>query len=155
MNYRDLETLEELRRNGSISEEAYQTERQKIFDQMNKPSTEHLYWGMTENSYIALMHVAQFGGYIIPFAGFILPVIMWMINKDRSVNIDLHGKNIINFMISWIIYAVVSGILCVILIGFVMLIAVAAMQIIFIILAAIKASNGEYWKYPLSIEFIK
>lgn len=155
MNYRDLEIIEELRRNGSITEEAYQAERQKILEQMNKPSTEFLYWGMAERSYVALMHVAQFGGYIVPFLGFILPVIMWMINKDKSVTIDLHGKNIINFMISWIIYAIVAGILCVVLIGIPMLIALGVMQVVFIILAAIKASNNEYWKYPFSITFIR
>jgi len=155
MKYEDLKNLDELRRSGAISEEEYQTEKEKILNQSYPPSTEKLYWGMSEYSYISLMHVAQFGGYIVPFLGFILPIVMWMINKDQSALIDKHGKNIINFMISWLMYAVISGFLLLILIGGPLLIALAVTQVLFIILAAIKAANGEYWKYPLSIEFLK
>jgi len=153
MKYEDLKNLDELRRNGAITEEEYQAEKAKILNQSYPPSTEKLYWGMAENSYIALMHVAQFGGYILPFLGFILPVVMWMDKKDQSEAIDKHGKNIVNFMISWALYVAVSSLLIFMVIGIPMLVAMVVMQVTFIILAALKAANGEYWKYPLSIEF--
>lgn len=155
MNYDDLKKLDELRKNGAITEEEYQREKNRILNQTYLPSTEKMYWGMTENSYIALMHVAQFGGYIIPFLGFILPVIMWLNSKDQNTNIDRHGKNIVNFILSWLLYALVAGILSFVLVSIPLAIALAVSQIVFIILATIKAANNEYWKYPLSIEFIK
>ncbi len=53
------------------------------------------------------------------------------------------------------IYAVVSAVLTLILIGIVLLIAVGILNIVCIILAAVKAQNGEHYRYPLSIRFIK
>ena len=159
MKYEDLKTLDELRRSGAISEAEYQAEKAKILNQSYPPSTEKLYWGMTENSYIALMHVAQFGGYMLPFLGFILPIVMWQINKDNSTAIDRHGKNIVNFMMSWILYAIVGVVLIftVILspVGIAILVGLAFSQVVFIILAAVRSVNDEYWKYPLSIELLK
>ena len=154
MSYEDLKILDELREKGSITEEEYQIEKQKVMNKMNNSSGSP-FWGMSENSYIALMHFSQFAGYIILFLGFIMPIIMWMINKDNSIKVDQHGKNIVNFLISWIIYAVASLILVFLVIGLPMLIALGVLQIVFIIMAGLKASNGEYWKYPLSITFLK
>jgi uncharacterized protein len=54
-----------------------------------------------------------------------------------------------------VIYAVISGVLTLLLIGFVLLFAVAAIGIIFPILAAVKASKGEYYTYPLTIRLLK
>ena len=110
---------------------------------------------MTENSYVALMHVSQFAGYILPGLGFAAPIILWLMNKDINAKVDSVGKHIINFMISILIYCAISGVLCCLLIGIPMLIALGIMQIVFIIIATIKANNGETWKYPLTIDFLK
>jgi len=77
---------------------------------------------------------------------------MWVTNKDYSAAVDSHGKNIINFMISYAIYA---AILCITVIGIPLAIIVGLLYIIFVILASVKANNGEYWKYPFTIQFIK
>ena len=155
MNYRDLNDLEEMRRRGFITEEEYQNERRKITNQMNNPSDEPQYCGMAVNSYVALMHASQFLGYLFPLVGFIVPILMWTTNKDNNVKIDMHGKNIINFLISWLIYGFCAGILCFLLIGIPILITLVAMEFIFIVLATIKACNGEYWKYPFSFSIIQ
>jgi hypothetical protein len=112
------------------------------------------YWGMNEKNFIILMHISQFAGYIAPMLGFLLPLIMWLTNKDKNSFIDEHGRNIINWLISLVIYAAIAGFLCLILIGFVLLGILAILAIIFPIIAAIKASNGEIWEYPLSIKFL-
>jgi uncharacterized Tic20 family protein len=156
MSYEDLKTLEELRRNGSISEEEYQREKQKVFDRTNgNPAYKKEFLGMKENSYIALMHVSQLAGYILPFFGFITPVILWLMNKDNSAKVDATGKDIINFILTWLIYSVGAGILCLVLIGIPVLIALGVMQFIFVIIAAIKTNNGESWKYPLTITLLR
>lgn len=146
--YDDLNKLESLREKGSITEEEYQNEKKKILD---SPSPSNLF-GMNENTYLLLMHLSQFAGFILIGLGFALPIIMWLTNKENP-NVDKHGKNIVNFMISMFIYFCIAGVLCILLIGIPMLLALALMQFIFIIIATVKAANGEYWKYPLSISF--
>lgn len=112
-------------------------------------------WGMDLRTFTILMHLSIFAGAIVPFGGIILPVVMWTTNKDKSVLIDQHGKNILNWMISSIIYVIGGAILVLIGIGVLILIAVAVCTVVFAIVGAVKASNGEVYKYPLAIEFIK
>jgi len=151
MNYEDLKTLDELRRNGTITEEEYQREKDKIFNQSNDSP----FLGMSENSYVALMHISQLGGYVLPGLGFFLPLILWLINKDNNTRVNANGKEIMNFIISMIIYAVISGILCIILVGFFLLGLIAVLHIACAIIAAIRASHGENYIYPLTIRFLK
>jgi uncharacterized Tic20 family protein len=157
MNYDDLKKLDELRRNGAISEEEFQKEKEKFFSQPENAQTTNSnpLLGLTENSYIALMHVSQLAGYISFGLGFAVPVILWMINKDNNAKVDSVGKHIINFMISMLIYYAVAGVLCCLLIGIPILVALGVMHLVFIIIAAIKANSGETWKYPFTVEFLK
>lgn len=114
-----------------------------------------VYWGMNEKSFLLLMHLGQFAGMIIPGLGFVLPIVMWVTNKEQSEKIDQQGKYITNWIISATIYAVASAILMIIVIGIISLIAVGIAALVFPIIGAIKSNNGEVWKYPLSIQFIK
>jgi len=155
MKYEDLKILDELKEKGSITEEEYQREKEKILNEgvsspayaSNKPL-----FGLTESTYLMLMHLSQFAGFLLPIAGFVAPIIMWITNKENSASVDMHGKNIINFMISYAIYAAV---LCITIIGIPLAIILGVLYLLFVILASVKASNGEYWNYPLSIQFIK
>lgn len=149
--YDELSKLEELRAQGAITEEEFQQEKRKILN----ASDSRAVGGMDEKTYITLMHLSQFAGLLLPGLGFIAPIAMWLIKSNENPNVDKHGKNIANFMISMIIYAIVSGILVLFIIGIPMLIALAIIEIVFIIIASVKAANGEYWKYPLSIPFFK
>ena len=156
--YDDLKKLEELRLQGAISEEEYQREKSKILDSenYNKNNGRGL-GGINEDTYIVLMHLSQFAGFLIPGLGFILPIVLWLVNAKEYPNVDRHGKNIANFMISMLIYITIAGILCITIIGVViglpMLIVLGILEFVFIIIAAIKANSKEYWKYPLSITF--
>ncbi len=154
MSYEDLNILDELRRKGSITEEEYQREKAKVLNNQNNAFSKP-FLGLSENNYLLLMHLSQFIGYIILGLGFAVPIIMWLLNKDNSAKVDLHGKNIINFMISMFIYFAIAGVLSFILIGIPLLVILGIIQFVSIILAAIKANNGEYWGYPISIKFLK
>tara|TARA_B100001250_G_C19532562_1_gene671101 strand:- start:106 stop:456 length:351 start_codon:yes stop_codon:yes gene_type:complete len=105
-------------------------------------------WGIDLNTFCLLMHLS-----ILFF--WPLSIIMWVTNKDNNAVIDSHGKNVANFLISYTIYYFVSIFLFFVLIGFVTIFIVAALFIIFTIIAAIKAGKGEIYKYPLTIEIIK
>jgi uncharacterized Tic20 family protein len=91
----------------------------------------------------------------IPFAGIIAPLIVWQIKKDEHPFVDYNGKEAVNFQISVAIYLVAAILLCFVVIGFFMVPAVVVFNIVFLIIAAVKANNGEHYEYPLSIRFIK
>ena len=148
--YEDLKLLDELREKGSITEEEYQREKAKILHGTPPPPPN--YSPLDSNNdrlFVVLMHLSQLVSWII------IPLIMWVIGKDRSPFIDENGKNIINFIISYSIYGIVSAILALMCIGIPLLIALAILIPILVIIATIKSINGEAWKYPFSIEFIK
>jgi len=69
--------------------------------------------------------------------------------------LDAHGKNATNWIISSFIYMVVSFPLMFVLVGFLTASIVWILMIVFPIIAAIKANNGELWEYPLTIKFLK
>ncbi len=87
------------------------------------------------------------------FVGLLGPLIVLLVSKSKSSKV--HARNALNWQISLSIYCVVSFILLFVLIGFFLLIALAIANSVFCIIAAVKAGNGETWKYPLSITFLK
>ena len=87
------------------------------------------------------------------FTGFIGPLIVLLATSNAKVK--THAKNALNWQISMIIYSVVSGILIIIFVGFLLLFALGIINMIFSIIAAVKAGHGEAWKYPLAIRFFK
>jgi uncharacterized protein len=86
---------------------------------------------------------------------FIGPIVIWLLKKDDSEFIDYHGKEYLNFLISYFVYGTVSGILTVVLIGFVLLPVVGILVFIFTILGAIKAYEGENYRIPTIFRLIK
>lgn len=110
-------------------------------------------WGMEVNSFCMLMHLSQLASLVLPGLGLILPLVMWLTNKELSSVVDRHGRVIANWMISALIYSVISGALVFIFVGVIGLFAIGACNVIFAIIGAVKASNGESWDYPLSIGF--
>jgi uncharacterized Tic20 family protein len=124
-------------------------------EEENKIVDDVKYWGMDQNMFCMFMHLSQFSSCLIPGAGLVLPIVMWATNKDSSPTIDQHGKNIINWMISALIYMAISFVLTTILIGFVGLFVVGLLAVIFPIIGAVKANSGISWKYPLTFNFIK
>jgi hypothetical protein len=104
---------------------------------------------------IVLTHLSQLITLVIGFGSLILPLILWMTNKEKVYQMDAHGKNIINFQLSILIYSLICIPLILLLgLGLLGLIVLAFVAIIFPIINAIKASNGETPTYPLSINII-
>ncbi|EGV44378.1 DUF4870 domain-containing protein [Bizionia argentinensis JUB59] len=55
------------------------------------------------------IHLSTFTRFVIPFGNFIGPIVLWVMNKDKSEFVDAHGKQAINFQISILLYALVIG----------------------------------------------
>ncbi len=91
----------------------------------------------------------------MPIAGVVVPILIWQLKKAELPGLDVHGKNAVNWMISALIYAVVCVILTFVIIGGPLLIVLCVLGVVFPIIAAIKANNGEVWQYPLTIQVLK
>lgn len=108
----------------------------------------------TDRSWLVLLHLSEFLGYLVPLAGFIAPVVIWLVMKDDSPEMDRHGRNVVNWIISSTIYFTASVILCFVLIGIPLVILMTVLVTVFPIIGAVKASQGVEWKYPLAIRFL-
>ncbi len=98
------------------------------------------------------MHLSTLAGFVIPFAGLAAPIVMWQIKKQESELIDIHGKNIVN----WIITMVIATVICFItIIGAILVPVIVVISVVFAIMGGIKANNGIVWPYPMTFKFIK
>ena len=100
-------------------------------------------------------HVSALSGFVIPFGNILGPLIVWLIKKDEMAFVEDQGKEALNFNISITIYAIISGILTLVLVGFAMLLILAIAWLVFVILAAVKANEGTAYRYPLTLRLIK
>jgi uncharacterized Tic20 family protein len=103
-----------------------------------------------------LCHATALAGFFVPWAGHILgPLIVWLAKRNDSPEINEHGKESLNFQISMLIYNVIAGVLCLVLIGFVILAILHILNLVLVIVASIQASEGKLYRYPLTIRLIK
>ncbi len=143
-----------------------------------------------ENTNAFLIHISSFAGYLFPLGSIITPLVLWQTLKERSHFLDEHGKEAVNFNISFGLYIFIlsASFLSVFfgkffhlfnnlghvdfgidinldvfpisnIFGFLGIASVvsiiALIKIALIIIAAMKANNGENYKYPFTINFIK
>jgi uncharacterized Tic20 family protein len=109
----------------------------------------------SERDWAMFCHLSAFAGYFFPFGGIIGPIICWFSRKDESEWVNANGKSSLNFQFSILLYTVLAIPLCIIVVGIPILLALIVLEFICIIIASIKASKGEVYKYPLSIPFIQ
>ena len=107
-----------------------------------------------EKNWCMFCHVSALCG-LVSIAPILGPLIIWLIKKDEMPIVNTHGKEAINFQLSIMLYAIVSGFLIIILIGALLLPIVGILWLVFTIIGAVKASNGELYRYPLTIRFLK
>lgn len=100
-----------------------------------------------------MLHLSVFAAYIAPLAGIVVPVVIWQIKKDALPAIDAHGRVVVNWILSTLVYVLLGVVLTVVVIGIPLLLALGVATVAFPIIGAIKANDGVLWKYPLSIPF--
>jgi uncharacterized Tic20 family protein len=160
----ELQKLQELHQSGAINSEEFSRAKAKVLGSQAegsvspspeaggasvRPQEEQTrQWAM-------FLHLSLLAGFVVPIAGLVAPIVIWQLKKTELPGIDVHGKNALNWIISDLIYVIVGVILIFAIIGIPLLFALAIVSIIFPVIAAIKANNGEVWKYPMSITIIK
>ena len=168
MDYKKLEELNNLRLSGALTEEEFEAEKKKLYDEDFPPIAEPLPLGLQESSYLGLMNFLIF----VPYVGWVAPLVMWIMGKDKSEKVDEQGKYILNWYISWFIFVIIllaiffvcfipgliGGIgspLGVIFTFWPITLLFGIMAVAFPIIGGINGLNGKTWKYPLSMRILK
>ncbi len=101
-----------------------------------------------EKLWATLIHVGAL------FFNFLVPLIGYLVLKDRGPFVRAHAATALNFQLTLLIAYAVGSILTVVLIGFFILAAVWVLNVVFCIVAAVKANRGDWYRYPLTITFV-
>jgi hypothetical protein len=127
-------------------------------DTFNKPAERLVDPDATpdQRTYVLIMHLTLIATQILPLALVIAPLIMWQIKKDESRFIDDHGREIVNFHISILLYALALTALTFITcgVGAIGFLALYALGIVGMIMGAAAANRGEYFRYPATLRLI-
>ena len=96
-----------------------------------------------------IMHVLSLVGFSL-----IGPLIVWLVKKDESAFINAQGRELLNFQLSFLIYAIVCIPLCFVLIGIPLLIIVGLASFILTIIGLVKATEGKIYRFPVTIKML-
>lgn len=153
-----LEKLVALKEKGILTEEEFQREKELALteDSASRPllDTNDKKFGMSDETYNVVLHLSQYCSFVVPYLGIVAPIGLWMMNKDDDPIVDEHGRNVINWNISLLIYSTICAILIFFLIGLLLIWIPILMGLIFPVIGAVKAKDGVIWKYPFSIKFL-
>ncbi len=109
-----------------------------------------------ERTWVVACHASALLGFFAPGVGHILPVLLvWLLKRAESPAVEEHGKESLNFQISMLLYNIVAGLLCLILVGFVFLAILHVANLILVIIASVKASEGTLYRYPFTLRLLK
>lgn len=107
-----------------------------------------------EKTMAMFCHLSGLVGYIIPFGNIIAPLIIWQMKKEGSAYIDYHGKEALNFQIALTIYLVIAALSMFVLIGIVLVPLIGIAGLVLMIMAGIKAKDGENYRYPFIFRLV-
>lgn len=162
----ELERLHRLHQAGGLSDEEFAAAKARLLKGESQSESSPLgplrlrdrlqdsrFWAM-------LLHLSLLLNFLMPGGGFIVPFLIWQLGKERFPELDQHGKNVVNFILSYGIYSLVlfsvvmvSGIGLVILVPlWYIVMGIVALLALF---AAWRANQGEVWRYPLCFRFFE
>ena len=148
----DLERLKRLLDAGALTAEEFDRAKQQVLNNTSGHRPGEIY-GIRISLWCALMHLSQLLWWT--GAGIIAPIVLWILGREQSTEIDKHGKVIINWMLSAMIFGAVFYLLTFLFVGWLLLPIHGLLTLVFPILGTIKALNKQVWEYPLSFEFLK
>jgi uncharacterized protein len=152
----ELRKLHELRESGAISDAEFADAKARLLEGQHDGGQAPVYTSssagdLSANLWGMILHLSLLLEWTL--VGIVVPIVIWQVKKDKYPIIDEHGKNAVNWIISLALYFFLSFLLTFVLIGVVGFFIFGILAVVFPIIAAIKANNGEVWRYPLSIRF--
>ena len=113
------------------------------------PSESERTWGM-------LAHLSALAGLVFPLLGIVLgPLVVYLARRDNSAFVAAHGKEALNFNITVLLATIVCMLLMMVFVGFLLGTALFVAWLVLTLIAAIKASEGQLYRYPVSLRLIK
>jgi len=113
------------------------------------PTENERTWGM-------LAHLSALAGLVMPLIGIVLgPLAVWLARRDDSPFVAAHAKEALNFNLSVLLAAIACMLLMLVFVGFLLGTALFVAWLVMTLVAAIKASEGETYRYPFSLRFIR
>lgn len=107
-----------------------------------------------ERNWAVILHLSVLSGFLVPWAGFVVPFAIWLVKRNDSDYLDRQGKEVMNFLLTILIVSAIGAVLSVVLIGIAILAAMAVIALVMTIIAAIKVSDGEDFRYPYILRLI-
>ena len=107
-----------------------------------------------QRNWAVAAQLVSFAGYLFPLANVAGPLVIWLMKRHESPFVEDHAREALNFQISMTIYLTVAGLLVYLLIGFLLLPLLVVFDVVVVVLAALAASRGEVYRYPLSIRLV-
>ena len=105
-----------------------------------------------DNNLLVATHLCQLLTFVSGFGGLVVPLILWLTQKDKVASMDIQGKQIVNF----IVYSLLSiPLIFVFGLGILTLISICIISVVIPIVNAIKVKNQEPPVYFMNIDFIK
>lgn len=156
MDLNKLEKLNELYRQGALTEEEFRKEKERLTNEADTGNAD-LLLGLAPENYAALMNFVL----ILSSFGWIISIVLWVMGKDKSPIVKTQGKYILNWIITW---TLLLGVLFIFFIGILARYPILAILPFFIwgilgflfpIIGGIQCLNRGVWRYPLTIMFIK
>ena len=111
------------------------------------PADQERLWAM-------LSHLLSFVAAYL-FLGFVAPLIILLVFGQRSAFVRANAVESLNFNLSWLLYGIISVVLLVVGIGIFLLLALGIAYVILVVIASIRANNGELYRYPLTIRLVR
>lgn len=108
-----------------------------------------------ETLWAMFCHLGGLFGFVFPLGNIIVPLVIWLVYRDKFPLVDDQGREAVNFQISISIYLIASALMIFVVIGFVLLIGLLIFALVVTVAAAIQASKGGKYRYPLTIRFIQ
>lgn len=109
-----------------------------------------------EKNFALLAHILTLAGSMLfMLGGFLPPLLVYLFKKEESAFISEHAKESLNFQITMLIGYVISFVLMFVFIGFFMLIILGLLELILVIVATFKASEGKIYRYPFNIRILQ
>ena len=100
-------------------------------------------------------HLSTFAGLVVPFGSVIGPLAVWLTRRDRDLFIDQAGREALDFGISIAIYGLVALVAALMLVGIPLLMVGVIAWVVLASLAAAKVSQGQAYRYPLTVRLIR
>jgi len=161
----ELERLHRLHQSGALSVEEFRAAKASLIDRQETSAGAGQGGDSCRNAapdielrtrqWAMFLHFSFLAAFALPVVGLVAPILIWQLKKEELPAIDIHGKMVVNWILSLIIYAVISALLVFVIVGIPLLMTLGVVSFVFPIIAGIKANNGEIWNYPMSLVFLK